>query len=454
MPSPARPGPAAAPAAGPRRSRRALARSVARALLSLLRPRRLRRVVGGVLAAVLVLDERTRRRAVSAVLTWVLQFLSIALSGARCVAVPLRVVVGYVSRDGALPEASAELVVAPSTPLPASPRRGSPAFLGSPPSGASTGTKRKRVQLRLKLTHDASSYASGAAPASPMRACVAFSSCQWALFYHIGAARELELAFGGPGALRRSGFSFSGTGLGAFLAAAAACGVPLERVEHTLRKLLSFAAQRTFGAAGAMGALAAQLCRLLPADAHELCGGRVIVEVLSLADVRPKTQFLTDFPSRDALLEALLAAAFVPVYHESPRRVAGAIAVDGALGGGFPVAPWLLRRTLLVDWSQGCAPEGVRIGVAPPSARHPYAARVNWRPGPADADVLLADGAEDAVRWLHAVAAAAVRDSAAAEAGLADGMDPWEVFDARNWLDVLDIRTGAVVSAETYWPTW
>ena len=51
------------------------------------------------------------------------------------------------------------------------------------------------------------------------------------------------------------------------------------------------------------------------------------------------------------------------------------------------------------------------------------------------------------------MAAAAVKDSAAAEAGLAAEMDPWEVFDARNWLDVFDIRTGLGLGGNIQ-PTW
>ena len=57
------------------RSKASFAMRVRRFLAIFARPRRLRRFLGGLLVAILVLDERTRQRAVSAVLTWIFRLM-------------------------------------------------------------------------------------------------------------------------------------------------------------------------------------------------------------------------------------------------------------------------------------------------------------------------------------------------------------------------------------------
>ena len=110
-----------------------------------------------------------------------------------------------------------------------------------------------------------------------------------------------------------------------------------------------------------MGELTAQLCRLLPPNAHDLCNGRLIVQLSSLADIKPKCKFVTEFGDRKELIDALKAAAYVPVYHETVTRVGGALAADGALTSSAPVAPWLLQRTLVVHWSTSVSMDGLRL---------------------------------------------------------------------------------------------
>lgn len=112
-----------------------------------------------------------------------------------------------------------------------------------------------------------------------------------------------------------SGAATSGASAGACSAVLAACGV---KPEDSLAVALDLSHrarvfERPFGLAGVWGGLVRRwLDRLLPHDAHARCDGRVHI---SLLEVLPwRRRLVSDFSSRESLIDTVMASAHVPCF--------------------------------------------------------------------------------------------------------------------------------------------
>jgi hypothetical protein len=172
------------------------------------------------------------------------------------------------------------------------------------------------------------------APGPPGPACsVAFGGAFFGWPYHAGVAAYLQ-AHGG-GTLHR----IYGTSSGAIVAAMLACGIDVasDGLELGLRAdLLGARGRRTpfLRPQEFFAPHLAVLERALPRDAHERATGRLFI---TLRRVRTWRRIVvSEFPTRDALVDALVGAVAVPgltvpLVHRSPRF--GAV-IDG--GPGVP----------------------------------------------------------------------------------------------------------------------
>lgn len=128
--------------------------------------------------------------------------------------------------------------------------------------------------------------------------------------------------------------AYVGASAGSLLVVLAACGVSAEETLLAADRLARSHGvfKRPLGVAGIWGAIIrAWLDELLPADALQRCRSRVHLVVTQVPSFRQ--QYLTDFTSRDDLLDAALASAHVPFLLDwSPiANARGGWFVDGSL---------------------------------------------------------------------------------------------------------------------------
>lgn len=208
-----------------------------------------------------------------------------------------------------------------------------------------------------------------ASPSAAPAACsVAFGGAFFGWPYYAGVAAYLQSRAGPRG--ERMLDRIYGTSSGAAVAALLACGIDLaaEGLEIGLRAdLRGLGGRRTpfFRPREFFAPHLAELDRALPADAHERATGRLFITVRR---VRTWERIIvSEFPTRAALLDALVGAVAVPgltvrLVHRSPRL--GAV-IDG--GPGVPDDDRPGVRT-------------VRVGVHPGRGYHiAPPARLGWR---------------------------------------------------------------------------
>jgi hypothetical protein len=136
----------------------------------------------------------------------------------------------------------------------------------------------------------------------------------------------------------------AGASAGALIAAVANAGVPLPVVEEACIELAADCLAN--GTPGRLGpALRALLEKHLPPDAHLRCRGNTFVAVTRVVPVwRP--MLVSDFRSREDLIEALMASAHIPLYLDGrwATRFRGQIVIDGGATSFVPSPPLRRRR--------------------------------------------------------------------------------------------------------------
>jgi hypothetical protein len=136
----------------------------------------------------------------------------------------------------------------------------------------------------------------------------------------------------------------AGASAGALIAAVANAGVPLHIVEEACVELAADCLRH--GTPGRLGpGLRALLEAHLPPDAHLRCRGNTHVAVTRVMPVwRP--QIVSDFRSREDLIEALMASAHIPVYLDGrwATRFRGSLVIDGGATTFIPLPPLRSRR--------------------------------------------------------------------------------------------------------------
>lgn len=168
---------------------------------------------------------------------------------------------------------------------------------------------------------------------------IALSGCGWLLPFHIGCYETLREADACP-----DDIPIAGASGGALVAAGIASGICGDDMMKGLEEV-----GRWSGKNGVWMKLATPLQQLmndvLPADAHRRCNGRLHVAVCSIAqDMELQwplhTETVTEFQSREHLIETCMASSFIPFYLQaSPwlKTRSGKRLVDGGLIDIVPV---------------------------------------------------------------------------------------------------------------------
>uniref|UniRef100_A0A8D0QPL5 PNPLA domain-containing protein n=3 Tax=Sus scrofa TaxID=9823 RepID=A0A8D0QPL5_PIG len=190
--------------------------------------------------------------------------------------------------------------------------------------------------------------AGGAANAEVLQACIAimkhinlsFAACGFLGIYHLGAASAL-CKHGKK--LLKDVQAFAGASAGS-LVASVLLTAP-EKIEECNAFTYNFAEEirrQWFGAVTPgydfMGRLRSGMESILPPNAHELAHHRLHVSITS---TRTRENYLvSSFPSREDLIQVLLASSFVPIYAGlRPVAYRGQKWIDGGFTDSLPILP-------------------------------------------------------------------------------------------------------------------
>ncbi|XP_055294234.1 patatin-like phospholipase domain-containing protein 4 [Moschus berezovskii] len=169
---------------------------------------------------------------------------------------------------------------------------------------------------------------------------LSFAACGFLGIYHLGAASAL-CKHGRK--LMKDVNAFAGASAGS-LVAAALLTAP-QKIEECNKFTYDFAEEirrQSFGALTPgydfMARLRSGVESILPANAHELAHGRLYV---SISNTRTRQNCLvSSFPSREDLVEVLLASSFLPIYAGlKPVEYQGQKWVDGSFTNSLPILP-------------------------------------------------------------------------------------------------------------------
>lgn len=174
-------------------------------------------------------------------------------------------------------------------------------------------------------------------PAAPV--AYSFSGCSWLLIYHFGAATALAEA---DLHHAKHGASFLGTSSGALAAAALACDVDMAVLKQFYFELLRDSHTRVLGPMGRMSRyVRGGIDRMLPANAHKLATGRLFVATTKVSTESGWPQchgvLISEFPTRDCLLDVLMASCYIPLYYETATVLGGSLHIDGGVWNNQPL---------------------------------------------------------------------------------------------------------------------
>ncbi|XP_067655192.1 1-acylglycerol-3-phosphate O-acyltransferase Pnpla3-like [Haliotis asinina] len=163
-----------------------------------------------------------------------------------------------------------------------------------------------------------------------------FSGCGFLGIYHIGVAsclREHAPHFFHEGKLL-------GASAGAITACCFLCGTCLGECTSFTLRLATKARSRSLGPLHPSFAidriLRDALWEVLPDNAHEIVSGRLFVSLTRVSD--KKCVIVSEFDSKEELIQALLCSAFVPFYSGLiPPKFRGVRYVDGGLSDNLPI---------------------------------------------------------------------------------------------------------------------
>uniref|UniRef100_A0A8C3W0L7 Patatin like phospholipase domain containing 4 n=1 Tax=Catagonus wagneri TaxID=51154 RepID=A0A8C3W0L7_9CETA len=177
---------------------------------------------------------------------------------------------------------------------------------------------------------------------------LSFAACGFLGIYHLGAASAL-CKHGKK--LLKDVQAFAGASAGS-LVASVLLTAP-EKIEECNEFTYNFAEEtrrQSFGAVTPgydfMARLRSGMESVLPPNAHELAHGRLHVSITSARTGR--NYLVSSFPSREDLIQVLLASSFVPIYAGlKPVEYRGQKWVDGGLTNSLPILPG--ARTVTVS---------------------------------------------------------------------------------------------------------
>ncbi|XP_006613806.1 1-acylglycerol-3-phosphate O-acyltransferase Pnpla3 isoform X2 [Apis dorsata] len=163
---------------------------------------------------------------------------------------------------------------------------------------------------------------------------LSFAGCGFLGIYHVGVAVCFKKY--APHLLLDK---ISGASVGAIAACCLLCDLPLGEITSNVLRVAREARQRTLGpfspSFNVQEILLESLQKFLPNDAHIRVSGKLHVSLTRVYD--GKNVIVSQFSSREDLLQALLASAFVPIFSGLlPPRFRGIRYMDGGFSDNLP----------------------------------------------------------------------------------------------------------------------
>ncbi|XP_054475642.1 patatin-like phospholipase domain-containing protein 2 isoform X2 [Anoplopoma fimbria] len=166
---------------------------------------------------------------------------------------------------------------------------------------------------------------------------ISFAGCGFRSVYYLGALscileRVPQLVHGAS--------KICGASSGCLVAAALTVGIPIEQFCADVLTLAKEARKHTLGVFhptfSLLRTVRDSLLEKLPADAHLRASGKLCVSLTRLAD--GKNVLVSEFDSREELIQALMCSCFFPVYCGFiPPSYHGVHYMDGALSNNMPL---------------------------------------------------------------------------------------------------------------------
>lgn len=143
------------------------------------------------------------------------------------------------------------------------------------------------------------------------KASLSLSGCGFLSIYHAGVCAAIkEYA---PQLLQNR---ISGASAGSIIAAGVICNVCISHAARFFLSVVSEIRSYTFGVLNRdfdlMKMVRTKLNAILPANAHELCTGRLRISVTRFRDM--ENVILDEFCTKDELIDAICCSCFIPVY--------------------------------------------------------------------------------------------------------------------------------------------
>uniref|UniRef100_A0A3Q3NCP7 triacylglycerol lipase n=1 Tax=Mastacembelus armatus TaxID=205130 RepID=A0A3Q3NCP7_9TELE len=165
---------------------------------------------------------------------------------------------------------------------------------------------------------------------------ISFAGCGFMGIYYVGASSCILERF--PRFIQDAS-KICGASAGALMAAVLTLGIPLETFCADLMFMAKEARKLRLGplhpAYNLLQIVQDSLLGSLPEDAHVRCSGKLIVSLTRVCD--GKNVLVSEFDSREELIQALLCSCFVPFYcGVIPPTYRGVHHVDGAISDNLP----------------------------------------------------------------------------------------------------------------------
>ncbi|XP_012146689.1 brummer isoform X2 [Megachile rotundata] len=238
---------------------------------------------------------------------------------------------------------------------------------------------------------------------------LSFAGCGFLGIYHVGVAVCFKKY--APHLLLDK---ISGASAGAIAACCLLCDLPLGEITSNVLRVAREARQRTLGpfspSFNVQEILLESLQKFLPNDAHIRVSGKLHISLTRVYD--GKNVIVSQFSSREDLLQALLASAFIPIFSGLlPPRFHGVRYMDGGFSDNLPT---LDENTITVSPFCGesdICPRDVssqlfHVNFANTSIelskQNIYRfARILFPPNPEILSNMCKQGFDDALRFLH-----------------------------------------------------
>ncbi|XP_074633862.1 patatin-like phospholipase domain-containing protein 4 isoform X1 [Acropora palmata] len=176
---------------------------------------------------------------------------------------------------------------------------------------------------------------------------LSFAGCGFLAFYHLGVATCLSSH--APKFLK-SVTAFAGASAGSLVATMLATSLPLNKCTDFVHELTEEARSHPLGPFNPQFDIVRSLQKglelYLPSDSHKIASGRLYVSVTSLKE--RKNVFISEFESKEELIQVLLASCYIPFYAGLKfPQFKGQKWVDGGLSDNLPRLPF--GRTIRVS---------------------------------------------------------------------------------------------------------